>query len=607
MKKLSVIAGMIMAGASAMPGFAQAPDGAAVYEASCAACHTNPALDSRAIPRELLAQFAPETILTALTTGNMFRQGSALTDAERRAVAGYIAGRPVGTPLPPTTVGRCRAAPRSLTAADLASGWNGWGVDPRNTRFASAATGGVTAAMVPEFKLKWAFGLPGVSSARAQPAVIGGRVFVASESGDVYALDAATGCTYWTFHAQAGIRTAVSVGLRGAQDQASQFAVFVADGAAHVYAIDAANGELIWTRRVDDHPYAKSTGSLTLYDGVVYVPTAGVGEEGQGGTPTYPCCTFRGSVTALDAATGELIWKSYTLPELERRGTSSAGVPLWGPAGAGVWSAPTVDAERGQVYVATGNGYAEPAEATTDAVIAFDLKTGALKWSFQPLVGDVWAGGCGRENPDNPNCPEQGGPDLDFSQSPVLARRSSGEDILIVQQKSGMAYAIEPDDGSLVWQYRTSEGSGLGGQWGTAVDASHAYFGVNGPRNAAGGVRAVSIDTGEELWSQSAEDPLCAGAPACSTGQGAAVSAIPGVVFAGSMDGGLRAYASGTGRIIWRFDTNGEFETVNGVPAHGGAIDGPGPVVSEGMLFINSGYISLVGRPGNVLLAFGVD
>jgi polyvinyl alcohol dehydrogenase (cytochrome) len=465
----------------------------------------------------------------------------------------------------------------------------------------------LTAADVPRLTLKWAFGLPGVSSARAQPAVLGGRVFVASESGDVYSLSAETGCTDWTFHAEAGIRTAVSVGRYLSANGDPGFAVYFADGAASAYAIDADSGEPIWSRRVDEHPYAKSTGSLTYYDGVVYVPAAGVGEEGQGGTPTYACCTFRGSVTALDADTGDVIWKSYTLPDLERRGTSSAGVPLWGPAGAGVWAAPTVDAERSQIYVATGNGYSEPATETSDAVLAFDLATGALRWSFQPLAGDVWAGGCGRDNPGNPNCPEQGGPDLDFSQSPVLAKRTNGEDILIVQQKSGMAYAIEPDDGTLVWEYKTSDGSGLGGQWGSAADGRQAYFGVNGPRNAPGGMRAVSVDTGEERWSRPAEESLCAGERGCGTGQGAAVSAIPGAVLSGSMDGGLRAYSSEDGEILWSFDTNGEFETVNGVRANGGAIDGPGPVVAQGMVFVNSGYISLVGRPGNVLLAFAVD
>jgi polyvinyl alcohol dehydrogenase (cytochrome) len=606
MTTLRAVLSFALIGAKAATVLAQAPDGAAVYQNACAACHTDPEPETRAIPRELLGQFAPETILTALTTGNMFRQGSTLTDAERRAVAAFIAGRAVGTALPPSAVGRCTSQPAALGPADLASGWNGWGVDARNTRYVPTRRSGLTQASVPDLKLKWAFGFAGVSSARAQPTVIGGRVFVASDSGDVYSLDARTGCRHWTFHAQAGVRTAVSVAPYPDIDGTSGFAVYVADGGANVYAIDADSGRQLWTRRVDDHTYAKSTGSVAVHDGRVYVPVAGVGEEGQGGTPSYACCTFRGSVTALDATTGAIVWKSYTLPALQPRGTSTAGVQLWGPAGAGVWAAPTVDAARGQLYVATGNGYAEPAQPTTDAVLAFDLNTGALRWSFQATPEDIWAGGCSPRNPDNPSCPATAGPDHDFSMSPILARRANGDDIIIVQQKSGMAYALEPDDGSLVWEYRTSDG-GMGAQWGAAADDTQAYFGVNGPRGAQGGMRAVTIETGKEVWSQPPEAPLCAGERGCSPAQSSAVTAIPGVVFSGSMDGGLRAYAVADGAIVWRFDTNREFATVNGVRANGGAIDGPGPVVAGGMLFVNSGYISLTGRPGNVLLAFGLE
>jgi polyvinyl alcohol dehydrogenase (cytochrome) len=604
MRPLPVVAVLGLLGA---PAFAQVPDGAAVYERACAGCHTNPAPDSRAIPRELLGQFAPETILTALTSGNMFRQGSALTDAERRSVAGFIAGRPVGAPLPPSTTGLCASAPRPLTASDIANGWNGWGVDVRNTRFVPADKAGLTADDVPRLELRWAFGFAGASSARAEPAVLGGRVFVASENGDVYALDAETGCTYWTYHARAGIRTAISAGAYRGADGAEGFAVYFSDGGANAYAVDAATGREIWIRQVDDHPYAKATGSVTVYDGRVYVPISGVGEEGQGGTPTYGCCSFRGSVTALDADTGELVWKTYMLPELRSRGKSSAGVELFGPAGAGIWAAPTVDPGRGLVYVATGNAYAGPSQATNDAVVALDIETGAIRWSFQPTPGDVWTGGCPRENSDNPNCPDALGPDHDFSMSPLLTQRANGEDMLIIQQKSGMAYGVDPDDGSKLWAYRTSAGSSLGGQWGAAADGRRVYFGVNGPRGAQGGLRAALIDTGEEIWSTAAEPALCDGEPGCSTGQGAAVTAIPGVVFSGSMDGGVRAYSADEGTVVWRYDTNREFETVNGVAASGGAIDGPGPVVAGGLVLVSSGYVSLIGRPGNVLLAFGVD
>jgi polyvinyl alcohol dehydrogenase (cytochrome) len=237
------------------------------------------------------------------------------------------------------------------------------------------------------------------------------------------------------------------------------------------------------------------------------------------------------------------------------------------------------------------------------------MDTGKIRWTNQTVTNDVWAGGCRPENPDNPNCPAKMGPDHDFSMSPVLARRSNGQDLLIVQSKSGMAYALDPDKrGMLVWEYRTSAGSGLGGQWGAAVDDKQAYFGVNGTLSPTpGGMRAVKIDTGEEVWSKPAADKLCGTARGCSAAQGAAVTAIPGIVFSPSMDGGIRAYASDDGSLVWTFDTNRDFQTVNGVQAKGGAIDGPGAVVQDGMLFINSGYVSLIGRPGNVLLAFAVD
>jgi polyvinyl alcohol dehydrogenase (cytochrome) len=617
-KLLAIVAGSLL-GAAALAQAQTAPDGAAdslqpaanggeaVYERVCAGCHTNPALDSRAMPRERLGQLAPETILTALTVGNMFRQGSTLTDSERRAVAGFLAGRPVGAPLPPSSIGRCTEAPQALTASDLTRGWNGWGADRRNRRYADRATAGLEAAQVPALKLKWAFGFAGASSARAQPAVLGGRVFVGSENGDVYALDAETGCTYWSYHAEAGIRTAVSVGRYTSARGEPRFAIYFSDGGANAYAVDAETGAEIWQRHVDEHVYARATGSVTVHDGRVYVPVSGVGEEGQGGTPSYGCCTFRGSVSALDAGTGELVWKTYMVPESRPRGTSSEGAPLFGPAGAGIWAAPTVDAERSLVYVATGNAYAGPDQPTTDALVALDISTGAIRWSFQPTPGDVWAGGCPRDNADNPNCPEALGPDHDFSMSPVLATRPNGDDIVILQQKSGMAYGVDPDTGRQVWQYATSAGAALGGQWGAAADGNLAYFGVNGPRGAQGGLRAVRIGTGEEVWSVDAEPALCEGERGCSQAQGAAVTVVPGVVFAGSMDGGIRAYAADDGEVIWRFDTNRSFDTVNGVAASGGAIDGPGPIVAGGMVFASSGYVSLIGRPGNVLLAFSVE
>jgi len=599
---------------TAATAFAQnAPDGAAVFERACASCHAKPAPDSRAPTREVLRNVAPEAILTTLTVGNMFRQGSELTDAERRAVAGFLAGRPVGTAAPPSIVGRCQATPAPLQASMLDAGWNGWGAGVANTRFQPAARAGITAATAPRLKLKWAYGFAGVNSARSQPAVLGGRVFVASESGDVVALDAKRGCTYWTYHAQAGIRTAVSVGPYQSANAngrvlSAGFAVYFSDGSATAYAVDATTGKEIWHRKVDDHPYARATGSLTLYQNRVYVPTAGVGEEGQGGTPRYECCTFRGSVTALDASTGAVIWKSYTITEAPKpRAKNANGVQTWGPAGAGVWGAPTVDAARRAIYITTGNNYSGPVTPTSDAIIALDMETGKIRWSFQPTTNDVWTGGCRPTNPADSNCPEALGPDHDFSISPLLTKGPIGRDVVIALQKSGMAYAVDPDKGTKVWEYKTSEGSGMGGQWGIASDDTQVYFGVNGPRTAPGGMRATTIDSGQEVWSKPAAERLCGNARGCSAAQGAALTTIPGLVFSGSQDGGVRAYSTKDGSIVWTFDTNKEFETVNGVTANGGAIDGPGPVIADEMVYVTSGYVSLIGRPGNVLLAFGVD
>ena len=600
--RIALLASIAIVVLSAVASAQTAPDGAAVFQKACASCHLQPAAGSRAPGREVLAAIAPEAILTTLTTGNMFRQGSELTEAERRAVAAFLAGRPVGTPAPAPIVGRCAAAAPPLRAADFDNGWNGWGASAANTRYATAARTTLKAADVPKLKLKWAIGFAGVNSARAQPAVIGDRVFVGSESGDVLALNAKTGCTYWRYHAQAGIRSAISVGPYKRAGQAG-YAVYFADGTPSAYAVDANTGQELWSRKLDDHTFARATGSPTLYNGRLYVPLAGVGEEGQGGQARYECCTFRGSVSALDANTGTVVWKSYTIPDAPAaRGKNAEGRTIWGPSGAGVWGAPTVDPDRRSIYITTGNNYSGPATMTSDAVIAMDMETGRHRWVFQPTPNDVWAGGCGRSNPPGDQCPETLGPDHDFSMSPVLAK-VGGKDLLIVHQKSGMAYAVDPEKGTKVWEYRASAGAALGGQWGAAIDDRNAYFGVNGP----GGLRGVDAATGKEVWTAPPGERLCGTVRGCSAAQGAAVTAMPGIVFAGSMDGGVRAYSAADGKVVWQFDTNREFETVNGVPAKGGAMDGPGPVVSGGMVYVLSGYVSLIGRPGNVLLAFGVD
>ena len=594
----------LVVGATAAPAVAQGVDGAAIFAKACASCHAE---NQTSAPTPAALRALPaESILNALTNGRMQVQGSALTATERNAVALFAAGRGARDAIAATsgTENKCTASGAMANAA-TSPGWSGWGNGAANTRFASNA--GVTAADLPRLKLKWAFGYSGVSAARAQPTIAGGRLFVASENGEVHALDPKTGCTHWTFKAAAGVRTGLSVGPYKTASASGQ-AVYFGDTRATAYAVDAQTGAMLWTRKVDDHASAALTGSPTVHGGRVYVPVQGLNEEGQGGRGGYQCCTFRGSLVALDANTGAVVWKTYTVDEAKPRAKNPQGVQMWGPAGGGIWSAPTVDAKRGAVYVATGNGYADPPQPMTDAVVAMDLQTGRVRWVQQMTAADQWTMGCQPQNPTNPACPATLGPDYDFSASPAIAT-VNGRELLVLPQKSGVAFALDPDkQGAIVWQRRIGQGSGLGGQWGGAVDERQAYFGVADLLTQnPGGMRAVNLATGEMAWSVPPQKPLCGEGRTCRAAQGAAVTVIPGAVLSGSLDGGMRAYSTANGDILWTFDTNREFQTVNGVKAIGGGMDGPGAIVSGGMIFFNSGYGGFVGNPGNVLLAFGLE
>ena len=587
---------------------AGAQDAAQVFDVNCASCHgsTRGAQAANAPGLDALRQFTPEAILNALVNGRMRIQGTPLREADRRAIAEFLGGRPLRpTPAGATTL-RCTSSP-PFGGAGAEGDWNGWGNGVQNARY--ARNGGLTAADLPRLKLKWAFGFADVTSARAQPALVGNRLFVASDNGDVHALDPRTGCAYWTFRAEATVRTGLLVAPYRSPAGGTGWAVFFGDLKANAYAVDATSGRSLWIRKVDEHPSAAITGGITEHAGRIFVPVQGLNEEVQGGRAQYECCTFRGSLAALDASTGAVVWKTYTVGERQSRGANAAGTPQWGPAGGGIWAAPTIDAGRGAVYVSTGNGYADPAQPMTDAVVALDIGTGRVRWFRQLTANDTWTLGCRATNADNPNCPGTLGPDHDFSASPSLVS-AGGRDLLVLPQKSGIAYALDPDrQGAVVWQVRFGPGSGRGGQWGGAVDERQAYFGVTDfGTKAPGGIVAVTLATGETVWQRAGEPPLC-GAPSrtCSASQGAAVTAIPGAVLSGSYDGGLRAYAADDGSLVWQFDTNREFDTVNGVKARGGSMDGPGPTVAGGLLFVNSGYGGISGRPGNVLLVFGVD
>jgi polyvinyl alcohol dehydrogenase (cytochrome) len=536
------------------------------------------------------------TILAALETGKMKGIGNAISPTDREAIAKYI-----GTNAPEGTSSSAHCLP-TLGRAGGPS-WNGW-ADAANTRFQPAKAAGLTASTIPRLKLKWAFGFPGVTTAFGSPAVFDGKIFAGAADGAVYALDARTGCTHWIYHASAGVRVAPVVSDDG------RLAYF-GDLRGNVYAVNAASGTLIWKTRADDHPLAVITGSSKLNANRLYVPVSGRDESIAATDPKFECCTFRGSVVALDASTGKRIWRSYAITEEPKEtGTNKAGARTWGPSGAAVWSSPTLDLQKHALYVGTGVNYSNPPTDTSDAVLALDMDSGRLLWKQQFTSGDSYNFACPAQ--DKTNCPKYPFIDADFGNSGMLRSLGGGKRVLVISDKAGTVFGLDPDhEGKLLWKQKIAAGGVNGGtMWGGASDERAAYVGISdftvGKPEGGGGLVALQLATGEKLWSAAAPKPSCLGAPGCSAAQPAPVTAIPGAVFLGSWDGHLRAYDTKTGAIAWDFDTARDFETVNGVKASGGSINAMGPAIAGGMVYMPSGY-SGNGMPGNVLLAFSVD
>ncbi len=597
---------------------ASAQDGAAAYRQNCAACHDNGV--DRAPSREALQSMTAERVLAALESGPMLSMAARSSAAERRAIAQYITGKTLSkkdTDMNPPPQAMC--APGGAFANPLAGRvWNGWGDNTSNTRFQSAAGAGISAGDVGRLKVKWAFGFPGDLDANAQPTIVGGRVFVGSQGGKVYSLSAATGCIHWFMPAASAVRGAITI----AQIQTGTgpiYAAFFGDLSGNVYAVNAASGAPLWNVKADPHPLARIVGSPVFHANRVYVPVASAEETG-GAPATYECCRFRGSVVALDAVTGRQIWKTYTIAEEAKPTRKNAvGTQLYGPSGAGVWSSPAIDTRRNVLYATTGDNYSAPASNMSDAFVAMDLDTGRILWWRQMTAGDAWNTAC--RLPDKTNCPDEKAPDFDFSSPPMLVTLANGRRALVAGQKSGVVHAIDPDDqGKILWQERVGTGGTLGGvQWGSAADGANVYvalsdivrmtipnsLGTNADPNKGGGMFAFRLDTGERMWS--APPPSCGTRPRCSPAQSAAVTAIPGVVFSGSVDGHLRAYSTANGSVIWDFDAVNTYKTVNEVTARGGSFDGPGPAIADGLMVVSSGYARAGGMPGNVLLAFSVD
>jgi polyvinyl alcohol dehydrogenase (cytochrome) len=580
--------------------------GIGTFETHCMGCHGNPNVP-QAPPPDAIRQMPPERIYDALTTGVMKPQGDSLTDDQKKMLATFLSGRPLGSmkegdakDMP----NHCASNP-PLASPDAAPSWNGWSPDLINSRFQPAAAAGLTPDQVPQLKLKWAFGYPTGLSAYGQPAIVSGRVFVGTDIGYVYSLNADTGCIYWSYAAQGAVRSAVTVApLKG--HGATKYAAYFGDAHANVYAVDAQNGEPLWSAKVDNHFVARVTAALKVYNGVVYIPISS-SEEFSASNLDYPCCTGRGSIVALDADTGQQIWKTYVVPTPKPVRKNSRGVQQYAPSGGSIWNSPTIDVDRSAIYFGTGDGQTEPAPDTTDSVMALDLKTGSVLWHYQAQAGDAFMGGCnGSARTDN--CPSVNGPDQDIGNSPILRKLPGGKSVVVFGMKDGTVTALDPDQkGAVVWKVHAVEipkgqensfYAHLNGVvWGGAADDQNVYYGLQ-----SGGIVALKLATGEKVWHTTFPAP-----PHARISNSAAATMMPGVVFVAGSDGKLHAVSATDGHILWEYDTAKPFETVNKVLSHGGAIASIGPSIANGMLFIGSGYAVTGSNSGNVLLAFSAQ
>jgi polyvinyl alcohol dehydrogenase (cytochrome) len=598
----------VVAAEGAKPPALSAAAGEALYRQHCAACHDGAGSKHAGPALAALRQMHPAQLRFSLTRGRMREQAAGLTEDQLFSLQRYLAGDG-GADDATLAVARCPADRTAIAPGDARV--TRWGLTDRNTRYQPHTR--IHAGNVHRLALAWVFGLPGATEGRSQPVITADTVYVLNTPGDVFALDRATACIKWRYRSDVPLRTSLTLGASGERPT-----LFFGDAGARVHAVNALTGEGLWQRQVGLFDTSTLTGAITPHGDTLIVPLSSF-EVAAAANPEYECCRSHGALLALDAGTGEVRWTAHTTPPAEKTGQSSLGIQQWGPSGAPIWSTPTVDAGRGLVYVGTGENTSSPPTATSDAILALELDSGAVRWVFQGTTGDAFNMACGRRR--GPNCPAEDGPDFDFGAAPILARTGTGDDILLAGQKSGTVHALDPDTGELLWQRRLSDGSALGGvHWGMAVAGQRLFVPVADPDFASAtytprpGVHALDVTTGEVLWSHRAErgcevHRASLGAtpwPDCpfAFGYSAAATAAADLVFAPALNGRIHAFRATDGELLWDYATARELESVNGIAAHGGAIDNAGVQLADDMLFVQSGYGMFGQMPGNALLAF---
>ena len=606
-----IVACLILAGCSATsPPAAEAPSGAAVFGEHCATCHALP-LMTYMIPQ--MKGRPPGFVYDAVTEGPMRRIGAGLDDASRRAAAEFFTGVSFGSPAAARDFEispRCGPEHAVFDWSDRAH--PSWGGSVRN-HHAVADGEGFGRDDLERLRVQWVVAFPEATQLRSHPTAAGGALFVGSHNGSVYALDQATGCTRWHFKAATEVRTAITLDFDRRPDAEVAVRAVFADRAANAYALDAETGALLWKQSVDPHLSAAITGSVTAHGGRVFVPVSSNEDVGPM-DPRFGCCTHAGAVVALDVRTGEILWRTPTIAEpAQQTGTTPAGAPILGPSGASVWNTPTVSEAHGLLFVGSGNNHSHPPSAMSDSVLAMDLETGRIAWSYQAQAGDAWNAACLDRIANQVSCPQPEGPDTDFGATTMLLD-VGGAPVLVAGQKSGELHALDPGTGEPRWRIRVSRGgpeAGIRYAMATRDGVVYAPSTDTGDHELRGmsarpGIFAFTAADGAALWETPAAE-LCAGRDDCIGAVGSAPLAMEEVLLVGSMDGILYGLDRASGDVLWQFETAREFTTLRGTTTRGGAILGTvGPTYANGRLFVSSGY-GQASLPGNALIALAPE
>jgi polyvinyl alcohol dehydrogenase (cytochrome) len=617
MKRISALSGAFLLMVTALSGCTEAEQdqppvpaveaGKSIYDTTCATCHDN------VMPRTphvaLLQKMTPDAVYKALTQGMMQDQAAELSDEDKRSVAEYLTQGKIGETEAGANIPLC--TDKAFDPA-IQPHVRDWGMDYARTRYQSLDNAGLSETALENLEVAWTIALPHTMQMRSQPGFAGGMMYMGSQDGTVYGLDAATGCQHWTFSAFSEVRTGIAVSSWNDDDPAPAPIAIFGDHVGNFYGVDATTGDQVWRARPHDHPHAKISGTPRIIGETVIVTIASH-EDSSAADPAYPCCTFRGAVAMLDINTGETVWITYTIPEpATLQGTSSVGTEQYGSAGASVWNTASIDMKRHQIYVGTGNNYASPGSGTSDSVLALDLDTGAIKWVYEGTSNDRWNTAC-MAGIRGPNCPDNEGPDFDMGAGTLITTDKNGRDVVVSGQKSSTAHGIDPDTGDGIWRNTLGRGGIQGGiHFGLAAHGGIAYV----PNSdmiydgdaavytveARPGLFALDIATGDIIWAWEPVEDTCLGRKFCDPGVAAPPTVFGDYVMANALDGWVRVHDRHTGEIVWSMDTTQPMTGINGIEGHGGSMNGAGPVAYDGQIYIMSGYAYAGHMPGNLLI-----